>query len=71
MSQIITTKKANFLTSNWIYDKTPYVWFQILPKPWELNTIQDGVDGDIFQACPMFVSSFFFFYFSYPATGSQ
>ena len=37
--------------TNWIYDKTPYVRLQILPKPWKLYTIQDGVDGDIFQIC--------------------
>ena len=36
-----------------IYNKTQYVKLQILPKPWKFYTIQDGVDGDILQVCPL------------------
>ena len=48
---IFTPQKWKIVTTNWIYDKTPYVQLPILPKPWKLYTISDGVDGDIFQVC--------------------
>ena len=44
-----TPKKCQIVTTNWIYDKTPYVQLLIYPKPWKFYTIPDGVDGDIFQ----------------------
>ena len=45
-----TSKKCKIVTTNWIYDKTPYVQLLILPKPWKFYTIPDDVDGDIFLA---------------------
>ena len=42
-------KKIKIVTTNWIYDKTPYVQLLILSKPWKFYTILDGVDGAIFQ----------------------
>ena len=44
-------QKWKIVTTNWIYDKTPYVQFPILPRPQKLYTIQDGVDGDILKVC--------------------
>ena len=50
-STTLTTQKIEKITTNRIYDKTPYVPLQTLPKPWKFYTIQDGVDGDILQVC--------------------
>ena len=44
-----TPHKCVIVTTYLIYNKTPYILLQILPKPWKAYTIQDGVDGDIFQ----------------------
>ena len=44
-----TPKKCQIMTTNWIFDKTPYVQLLILPKTLKIYTIPDGVDGDIFQ----------------------
>ena len=46
-----TSKKCKIVTTNWIYNKTPYVQLLILPKPWNFYTIPDGVDGDILPVC--------------------
>ena len=46
-----TPPKFQIVTSNWIYDKTPYVQLLIFLKPWQFYIIPEGVDDDIFQLC--------------------
>ena len=53
-----TPKKCQIVTTIEFTTKHSMFSYKFYPKPWKLYTIPNGVDGDIFQVCPLPPPSF-------------